>query len=432
MILTRKIQLFPIGDKEEIDRVYKFIRDGQYAQYQACNLLMGQLISEYYKYDRDIKCKEFREKQKEICKNSNPLFNDIDCAVGVDTLSAVTQKVKQDFRIALKNGLAKGERTITNYKRTNPLITRGRDINFYHLYETYNDFLDNLFTSDLEIYMKWVNKICFKVILGNPRKSSTLRNEIQQIFEEHYKVCGSSIQIDGNKIILNLSMEVPKQELELDENIVVGVDLGIAIPAVCSLNNNDYIKQFIGNKDDFIRVRTQLQAQRRRLQKSLSTTSGGHGRKKKLKPLDRFKERERNFVQTYNHYVSKNIVDFAVKHKAKYINVEDLVGFDTSKFILRNWSYYELQRFITYKAEKYGIEVRKINPCYTSQVCSCCGHWEEGQRIDQAHFKCKSCGTELNADFNASRNIAKSTLWCNEKITEKHKEDARKYYGIVK
>lgn len=75
---------------------------------------------------------------------------------------------------------------------------------------------------------------------------------------------------------------------------------------------------------------------------------------------------------------------------------------------MRNWSFYELQHFITYKAAKYGIEVRKINPYHTSQICSCCGHWEEGQRIDQSHFKCKACGSELNADFNASRNIAMS------------------------
>ena len=45
---------------------------------------------------------------------------------------------------------------------------------------------------------------------------------------------------------------------------------------------------------------------------------------------------------------------------------------------------------------------------HTSQICSKCGHWEEGQRIDQAHFRCKEYGTELNADFNAARNIAKS------------------------
>ena len=409
MVICRKIKLFPIGDKEEINRVYKFIRDGQYAQYQACNLLMGQLMSEYYKYNRDIKNEMFKEKQKEICKNSNPLFKEIEFATGVDTASAVTQKVKQDFSTALKNGLAKGERTITNYKRTNPLITRGRDLRFYHEYENYNEFLEKLYSKELDVYIKWVNKIVFKVVFGNPHRSHELRSVIQNIFEENYLVQGSSIEIDDKEIILNLSLSIPKQELELDENTVVGVDLGIAIPAVCGLNNNNYIRQSIGSKDDFLRVRTQLQAQRRRLQKSLKSTSGGHGRGKKMKAMDRLVDRERNFVKTYNHYVSKNVVDFAVKNKAKYINMEDLSGFDSSEFILRNWSFYELQQFIIYKASKYGIEVRKINPYHTSQTCSCCGHWEDGQRIDQSHFKCKACGVELNADFNASRNIAMST-----------------------
>lgn len=208
------------------------------------------------------------------------------------------------------------------------------------------------------------------------------------------------------------------------------MDLGIAIPAICSLNNNSYIKQSTGSKDDFLRIRTQLQAQRRRLQKSLKMTSGGHGRDKKLKALEKFSTRERNFVKTYNHTISKAVVDFAVKNKAKYINVEDLTGYDSNQFVLRNWSFYELQKYIAYKAEKYGIVVRKVNPCYTSQVCSCCGHWEEGQRIDQAHFKCKSCGAEMNAGLNASRNIAKSTLWCEDRITEKHRQEAREYYGI--
>jgi transposase len=76
---------------------------------------------------------------------------------------------------------------------------------------------------------------------------------------------------------------------------------------------------------------------------------------------------------------------------------------------LRNWSYYQLQQFIEYKAKKYGIEVRKVNPYHTSQICSKCGHWEERQRDRQDHFLCKECGYEVNADFNASRNIAKST-----------------------
>lgn len=329
------------------------------------------------------------------------------------------QKVRQDFSKSCKDGLLCGKVSLPTYKKDNPLLVHvdyvrlkstnpHRDNGLYHNYKNHMDFLDNLYSKDLEIFIKFANNITFKLILGNPHKSAYLREELKEIFEERYKVCGSSIQIDGKKIILNLSMDVPKKEVELDENTVVGVDLGIAIPAVCALNNNEYIKQSIGSKDDFLRVRTQLQSQRRRLQKSLQYTNGGHGRNKKMKAMNKLKNKERNFVKTYNHYVSKQVVDFALKNKAKYINLEDLSGFDSSKFILRNWSFYELQQFITYKASKYGIEIRKINPYHTSQICSHCGHWEEGQRLDQSHFVCKSCGYEVNADFNGARNIAKS------------------------
>lgn len=408
--ITRKIQLYPVGDEEEINRVYKYIRDGMYAQYRASNLLMGQLASEYFKCNRDIKSESFKVAQKEIFKAENPLLQEIEFPKGNDTLSSVTQKVRQDFSTALKNGLARGERTITNYKRTNPLLTRSRSLNFYYEYKSYNDFLVKLFEPDLEIFIKWANKIKFKVIFGNPHKSHELRCVIQNIFEEVYKVQGSSIQFDkaGKKIILNLSLAIPKKRMELDENTVVGVDLGVAIPAVCALNNDECAREFIGSKDDFLRVRTRIQNQKRRLQKGLKFTSGGHGRNKKLKPLKKFEDYEKNFVQTYSHMVSKRVVDFAVKHNAKYINIEDLEGYRASDFILRNWSYYKLEQYITYKARIYGIEVRKVNPYHTSQICSCCGHWEQGQRIGQSHFKCKSCGAELNADFNAAKNIAKS------------------------
>ena len=80
------------------------------------------------------------------------------------------------------------------------------------------------------------------------------------------------------------------------------------------------------------------------------------------------------------------------------------------QFILRNWSYFELQTMIQYKAKMAGITVKKIPPAYTSQTCSCCG--EIGERKEQAHFKClnSQCemfGIDVNADYNAARNIAK-------------------------
>ena len=70
-----------------------------------------------------------------------------------------------------------------------------------------------------------------------------------------------------------------------------------------------------------------MNAERKRLQEGLKFSKGGHGRKKKLKALDRLKDRERNFTQTYNHKVSNKVVEFALRHNASQINIEDLSGF---------------------------------------------------------------------------------------------------------
>ena len=50
-------------------------------------------------------------------------------------------------------------------------------------------------------------------------------------------------------------------------------------------------------------------------------------------------------------------------------NANDEVENDR-KFLLRNWSYFELQQLIEYKANAAGIEVRYIDPYHTSQTCS--------------------------------------------------------------
>lgn len=44
-VLCTKLKLYPLGDKDEVNRVYKYIRDGQYAQYRTMNLLMGEYAS---------------------------------------------------------------------------------------------------------------------------------------------------------------------------------------------------------------------------------------------------------------------------------------------------------------------------------------------------------------------------------------------------
>ena len=91
----------------------------------------------------------------------------------------------------------------------------------------------------------------------------------------------------------------------------------------------------------------------------MKLSKGGHGRKRKMLALERFKEREANFVNTYCHRISKKVVEYALKNNAKYINIENLKGYDSSKFILRNWSFYQLQQDITYKSRKIWNRSKK-------------------------------------------------------------------------
>jgi putative transposase len=56
--------------------------------------------------------------------------------------------------------------------------------------------------------------------------------------------------------------------------------------------------------------------------------------------------------------------------------------------------------------EKAPGRVEKINPAYTSQRCSACGHVDGESRESQASFRCTACRFACNADVNAARNIA--------------------------
>jgi putative transposase len=237
-----------------------------------------------------------------------------------------------------------------------------------------------------------------------------------------YKSGNSSIQIKDNKIFLLLVLDIPNDEMQLDKTLSVGVDLGLNIPAYCALSEG-YERLALGSRDDFLRVRVQMQERRRHLQKNLKLAQGGKGREKKLKALERIKEAELNFAKTYNHQISHQIVEFAKKNLAATIKLELLEGIgddEKNQFVLRNWSYFQLQTMIEYKAQRAGIAVAYIDPYRTSKICAVCNHYEEGQRENQAVFRCKNpaCKNhdkEVNADYNGALNIAKSTKFVTRK-----------------
>jgi putative transposase len=81
-------------------------------------------------------------------------------------------------------------------------------------------------------------------------------------------------------------------------------------------------------------------------------------------------------------------------------NVRAKAGLNRS-VLQQGWGMFA--QFLEYKAPG---RVEKVNPAYTSQRCSECGHADPDSRKSQALFECTSCGYSCNADVNAARNIA--------------------------
>ncbi len=62
--------------------------------------------------------------------------------------------------------------------------------------------------------------------------------------------------------------------------------------------------------------------------------------------------------------------------------------------------------FATRLGHKASGRVEKVNPAFTSQRCSGCGHVASESRKSQAVFCCVACRYTDNADVNAAKNIA--------------------------
>lgn len=86
--------------------------------------------------------------------------------------------------------------------------------------------------------------------------------------------------------------------------------------------------------------------------------------------------------------------------EARGRNVRAKAGLNRS-ILAAGWS-----MFATRLEQKAPGRVERIDPAFTSQRCSGCGHVDANSRKSQALFACTACGMTSNADLNAARNIA--------------------------
>jgi IS605 OrfB family transposase len=196
---------------------------------------------------------------------------------------------------------------------------------------------------------------------------------------------------------LHVVVSVPAPAVEPTDEIV-GVDLGLAQPAVTSNN------RFLG-KPAWKAIEGRLFYLKRQLQRKGSKSAKRHLRKVRGK--------QARFRRDCDHVLSKQIVQSA--QPGATIVLENLTDIwkrskirkqtKTSRRV-HSWSFAQSKGFVEYKAEGRGCTVAGVDPRHTSQACSCCGHTARNNRRSRGRFVCRGCGFELHADLNTARNIA--------------------------
>ena len=194
-------------------------------------------------------------------------------------------------------------------------------------------------------------------------------------------------------VISPRTQRAPAEAATPDE--IVGVDLGIAHRATDSRGvfyGSDHWKVIV---DKTFQLKRRLQAK---------------GTRSAKRHLQRMRGRQRRFRRDCDHVLSKRLV--ASVQPGATLVFEDLTDIrgrakarKEQKRRSHGWSFAQLRDFATYKAEEHGITVGFVDPRYTSQKCSACGHCDRANRVDQSRFVCTSCGFACNADHNASMNI---------------------------
>lgn len=195
---------------------------------------------------------------------------------------------------------------------------------------------------------------------------------------------------------LYATCEVPEPAV-FEPDGFLGVDLGIANIATTSDGERECGKAL-----------NQVRHRNRRLRGKLQK-KGTKSARRRLRALS---GREARFAADVNHRISKGIVTEA-QRTSRGVALEDLGGIrervrlrKPQRVTLHSWSFHQLGAFVSYKARRAGVPLVHVDPAYTSQGCSSCGHVDRRNRPNQSTFRCTSCGFAEHADVNAARNIA--------------------------
>lgn len=224
------------------------------------------------------------------------------------------------------------------------------------------------------------------------------------------KIKTVTVSCEANQYFASINYENGKEQvLDSNNGKSIGIDVGVAVFAYTSEDEAiNPQKEHRLEKD----ITKMIKAQKSLSRKKKGSNNRLKAKQKLAKKHLKIKNKRNDFLHKISHRLSENqtiiVEDLKIKNMSKKAkgsvenpNIRASAKSGLNRSILQqSWGkFFEL---LEYKLERNGGELIKVNPKFTSQECSECGHISKENRLNQAEFICTSCSMKKNADYNAS------------------------------
>ena len=218
------------------------------------------------------------------------------------------------------------------------------------------------------------------------------------------RYCGKlalpTVRLKDGEIFFDFAVSNPYQQRDLDQNFLVGVDLGQKHTATWVVVSDGKIVEAHNGSHRVHSLENSVNATHRQvffLHKKLN----------KCFSYSTWKELEQQRASLSRKHkelakiVAQEIADTAYLYNCAVV-VEDL-SYIRDTMATGIWNRGEVNRWISHYVEQNGSRVLRVNPAYTSQNCFICGN--RRKTMPNRVYAC-SCGFTADRDVNAAANIA--------------------------
>lgn len=226
--------------------------------------------------------------------------------------------------------------------------------------------------------------------------------------KDGFIIRSGTISYKAGRYYISALVDIPEQNIQINNNLGIGIDLGLKNFAICS---DSSIYQNINKTNSIKKTEKKLRREQRKLsRKIISIKKGESTQKNFVKQKLKVQKLHQRLTNIRTDYINKTI-NSIVKTKPSFIVIEDLnvSGMMKNKHLSKavaQQKFFEFKTKLISKCKENNIELRIVDRWYSSsKLCHNCGHIKKDLKLSDRTYICSECGYTEDRDINASLNL---------------------------